>query len=280
MMLGLAGVVQLWPADKQLVIGEGLETMLAAATRLPYRGAPLRPAWATLSDRRDGAISRHRRRRAADRARRQRPQRRGAGRGGSLQAALAAGWTRRRPAACPIAPAPISTTSFSRSAGARVMNGFTAEEFEPDAGQRHHGEADTAPWHHRKHGNTPGTASARRNTAGRSLAPPPITASPAKSSPRSCRRPRPTRWRCCCSISPISATRSAAGRTTGGERPAFPQPVRAAGGGDGQGAQGPLGRPYPHIFDTADPDWARECITGGMSSGEGSCTPSATRSTP
>ena len=24
-----------------------------------------------------------------------------------------------------------------------------------------------------------------------------------------------------------------------------------------------------HIFDTADPDWARECITGGMSSGEG-----------
>ena len=24
-----------------------------------------------------------------------------------------------------------------------------------------------------------------------------------------------------------------------------------------------------HIFDTADPDWARDCITGGMSSGEG-----------
>jgi hypothetical protein len=24
-----------------------------------------------------------------------------------------------------------------------------------------------------------------------------------------------------------------------------------------------------HVFDTADPDWARECITGGMSSGEG-----------
>ena len=55
MMLGPAGVVQLWPADKQLVIGEGLETTLAAATRLPYRGEPLRPAWATLSD---GAMAR------------------------------------------------------------------------------------------------------------------------------------------------------------------------------------------------------------------------------
>ena len=55
MMLGPAGVVQLWPAGKQLVIGEGLETMLAAATRLPYRGEPLRPAWAMLSD---GAMAR------------------------------------------------------------------------------------------------------------------------------------------------------------------------------------------------------------------------------
>jgi putative DNA primase/helicase len=49
MMLGVAGVVQLWPADKQLAIGEGLETVLAAATRLRYRGVPLRPAWAALS---------------------------------------------------------------------------------------------------------------------------------------------------------------------------------------------------------------------------------------
>jgi len=50
MMLGPSGVVQLWPAGNRLVIGEGLETTLAAATRLPYRDAPLRPAWAMLSD--------------------------------------------------------------------------------------------------------------------------------------------------------------------------------------------------------------------------------------
>ena len=50
MMLGKAGVVKLWPAGKQLVLGEGLETMLAAATRLPYRDEPLTPAWAALSD--------------------------------------------------------------------------------------------------------------------------------------------------------------------------------------------------------------------------------------
>jgi DNA polymerase I-like protein with 3'-5' exonuclease and polymerase domains len=50
MMLGISGVVQLWPASSQLAIGEGLETVLAAATRLDYRGEPLRPAWAALSD--------------------------------------------------------------------------------------------------------------------------------------------------------------------------------------------------------------------------------------
>ena len=49
-MLGTAGVVKLWPAGKQLVVGEGLETTLAAATRLPYRDAPLQPAWAALSN--------------------------------------------------------------------------------------------------------------------------------------------------------------------------------------------------------------------------------------
>ncbi|HEY1864972.1 MAG TPA: toprim domain-containing protein [Roseiarcus sp.] len=48
-MLGQAGVVKLWPAGKTLVVGEGLETVLAAATRIPYRDAPLVPAWAALS---------------------------------------------------------------------------------------------------------------------------------------------------------------------------------------------------------------------------------------
>ena len=49
-MLGISGVVKLWPAGSRLAVGEGLETVLAAATRLPYRGEPLRPAWAALSD--------------------------------------------------------------------------------------------------------------------------------------------------------------------------------------------------------------------------------------
>jgi hypothetical protein len=48
-MLGRAGVVKLWPAGSQLVVGEGLETVLAAATRIPYAGAPLQPAWSLLS---------------------------------------------------------------------------------------------------------------------------------------------------------------------------------------------------------------------------------------
>jgi len=32
-----------------LIIGEGIETVLAAATRIPYGGAPLQPAWSALS---------------------------------------------------------------------------------------------------------------------------------------------------------------------------------------------------------------------------------------
>ena len=48
-MLGKAGVVKLWPASTQLVCGEGLETVLAAATRIPFEGRPLTPAWALLS---------------------------------------------------------------------------------------------------------------------------------------------------------------------------------------------------------------------------------------
>jgi DNA polymerase len=48
-MLGRVGVVKLWPASTDLVIGEGLETVLAAATRIPHNGQPLMPAWAALS---------------------------------------------------------------------------------------------------------------------------------------------------------------------------------------------------------------------------------------
>jgi hypothetical protein len=37
-------------ADRnQLVVGEGIETVLAAATRIRHRGAPLQPAWSTVS---------------------------------------------------------------------------------------------------------------------------------------------------------------------------------------------------------------------------------------
>jgi len=51
MALGRMGVVKLWPlnGDRQLVVGEGIETVLAAATRVPYRGAPLIPAWSAVA---------------------------------------------------------------------------------------------------------------------------------------------------------------------------------------------------------------------------------------
>jgi hypothetical protein len=42
--------VKLWPAATILYLGEGIETVLAAATRLPYRdGALMQPAWAAVS---------------------------------------------------------------------------------------------------------------------------------------------------------------------------------------------------------------------------------------
>ncbi len=41
--------IKLWPATDHLFLGEGIETVLAAATRLHYRGAPMRPAWAAGS---------------------------------------------------------------------------------------------------------------------------------------------------------------------------------------------------------------------------------------
>jgi hypothetical protein len=42
--------IKLWPASTVLYLGEGVETVLAAATRLPYRdGASMQPAWAAIS---------------------------------------------------------------------------------------------------------------------------------------------------------------------------------------------------------------------------------------
>jgi hypothetical protein len=51
MALGRMGVVKLWPANGsgQLVVGEGIETTLAASTRISYRGAPLTPAWSAVA---------------------------------------------------------------------------------------------------------------------------------------------------------------------------------------------------------------------------------------
>jgi hypothetical protein len=43
--------IKLWPVESTLVIGEGIETVLAAATRIMHRDAPLRPAWITGSSR-------------------------------------------------------------------------------------------------------------------------------------------------------------------------------------------------------------------------------------
>jgi DNA polymerase len=51
MALGRMGVVKLWPQNGSdlLVVGEGIETVLAAATRIPYRGTPLTPAWSAVA---------------------------------------------------------------------------------------------------------------------------------------------------------------------------------------------------------------------------------------
>jgi Toprim domain len=49
MTLGSMGgcVIRLWPdIGTRLVLGEGVESTLAAATRITHRGKPLRPAWA------------------------------------------------------------------------------------------------------------------------------------------------------------------------------------------------------------------------------------------
>jgi DNA polymerase bacteriophage-type len=41
--------IKIWPATDHLFLGEGIETTLAAATRLEHCGAPMRPAWAAGS---------------------------------------------------------------------------------------------------------------------------------------------------------------------------------------------------------------------------------------
>jgi hypothetical protein len=38
--------IKLWPSTDRLFLGEGIETVLAAATRLSHRDKPIRPAWA------------------------------------------------------------------------------------------------------------------------------------------------------------------------------------------------------------------------------------------
>ena len=55
----MGGAIKLWPAASPvareglgarptLVVGEGLETVASAATRIPWRGAALQPAWALI----------------------------------------------------------------------------------------------------------------------------------------------------------------------------------------------------------------------------------------
>ena len=111
MMLGRSGAVKLWPAGATLVIGEGIETVLAAATRIPYGGAPLQPAWSAVSAGCARGVPDRSRRRAADRPRRQRPQRRGPGSRG-VQAALDGRRSQRRAADCPRSRALTSMISL------------------------------------------------------------------------------------------------------------------------------------------------------------------------
>ena len=48
-MLGRSGVVKLYPAGERLVVGEGIETTLAAATRVSRWGGLLQPAWSSVA---------------------------------------------------------------------------------------------------------------------------------------------------------------------------------------------------------------------------------------
>jgi hypothetical protein len=56
-MLGNWGAVKLWPANAHLIVGEGIETVLAAATRLSHKGEALRPAWSAISSTGLGKLS-------------------------------------------------------------------------------------------------------------------------------------------------------------------------------------------------------------------------------
>jgi DNA polymerase len=47
--LGRGGVVKFYPAGERLVVGEGIETVLAAATRIRRWGSLLQPAWSAVS---------------------------------------------------------------------------------------------------------------------------------------------------------------------------------------------------------------------------------------
>jgi hypothetical protein len=47
-MLGNGGVVKLYPASDHLIVGEGIETTLAAATRISRWGSLLQPAWSAV----------------------------------------------------------------------------------------------------------------------------------------------------------------------------------------------------------------------------------------
>ena len=48
-MLGRGGVVKLFPAANRLIVGEGIETTLAAATRVSRWGGLLQPAWSAVA---------------------------------------------------------------------------------------------------------------------------------------------------------------------------------------------------------------------------------------
>jgi hypothetical protein len=48
-MLGRGGVVKLFPAGSSLIVGEGIETTLAAATRVSRWGSLLQPAWSAVA---------------------------------------------------------------------------------------------------------------------------------------------------------------------------------------------------------------------------------------